>query len=836
MLISPVGYLPGAPSPLIGREYEASAVQNLLSTHRIVTLTGAGGSGKTRLSLKVAANLCDDFPEGAWFIEFAPLEDPALVPQAVASVLGIPEPKKRLLADELIRHLRNSHALLILDNCEHLLDACAQLAEALLRDCPEIRVLVTSREPLGIAGEVVWTVPPLSLPELQPGQPPDGGDGALPAYQQSEAVQLFVSRASSVLPGFTLTSDNAAWISEICRRLDGMPLAIELAAARVRALSVRQIAERLDDRFHLLTGGHRTAPARQQTLAAALDWSYDLLSDTERLVLQRSSVFWGSTALPAIEFVCAGEGIDAEDVFDTVSHLVDKSLVIANQSCGETRYHLLETIRQYAHEKLIDSGAHDTMQDRHLEYFIRWTAEAEPHLWIADQLLWLDRFEAEHDNLRAALNWSAKDEGRAESGLRLAAACGRFWRLHAHFTEGRARLAAAMSSAAVQTPTAARATALTYASNLAYLQSDYPAMQPMAEEAVPIWRGLGSAGKRGLGYTLTLLGELATERGDYDLAFAYFQEALQHFRDLKDETGISDVLMQFGWASMRTGDYRQARSYLEEFQALSRAAGHQTNLAFSYSGLGELSIRQKQYKEAVSLLQQGLSLSRDIGDTWGIATMLGSLGWAALRQRDFTRTRSYLRESLEMRARTGDQGGTAWCLEKLAEAAWLQKRPQDAAELFGAAAALRAPICSVIDPADRPDYEHMLSDLRSALGPAAFTAAWQLGASRSCEHTIRVALADSAGPSPDTERDRYGGLSAREREVAILIAQGRPNREIAQEMTVGLKTIETYVTRILHKLGFVSRVQIATWAMEAGLSAPDEELRMRNARSTPTYV
>lgn len=808
--------LPTLLSTFIGREHEIASLKQLLLQNRLVTLTGVGGSGKTRLAIKLANEVRDKFEQGIWFIEFAPLADDTLVLQIVATTLGIRERKNSPLLDDLIEHLQTHQSLLIFDNCEHLINTCAQLVEKMLIACPGLRILTTSREPLSLPGEVVWVVPPMTLPALQPWRDPTSGQSALLAYQKSEAVQLFLNRAALVAPDFQLTIENGAWVAEICRHLDGMPLAIELAAARVRALSVQQIAERLDDRFNLLTGGSRTAPPRQQTLEATLDWSYTLLSETESKVLQRLSVFSGGATLDAAETVCVGAGVDRGDVLDTSSQLVDKSLVIAGQRSGGTRYSLLETIRQYAREKLIESGEFAVTKDRHLHFFGNWAEMAEANLQRHDQPLWLDRFETEHDNLRAALVWSNSKEENIDAGLKLAAACGLFWRYRGHMNEGRMHLSTSLSRHGAHKKTILRAKALLMAGHIAYMQSDYPLVETLGEEALSLCRVLGEEGRQTLAQVLDLLGELATETGEHATASVYFQEALGIFRELNDDRGLGDMHMQIGWAFMRIGDLQQAKLNLEEAQSIFRKIGNQRFLGFTFSGLGEVAIRQEEYERAIHLLEQGLSLASQIEDKWLTAAMLGSQGWVALNQNDLTDMRKVLRESLSLRTELGDIGGIAWCLEKLANAAYLEKQFEKSVGILAAADALRAPINSVIDEADLPDYNRLLADLQSELGTGIFNAAWVEGRAKPLEDVIEEALTDSK-ETRQSEKEKYGGLSPREREVAVLIADGRTNREIAEAMTVRVKTVETYVTRILNKLGFDSRVQIATWAVDKGL-------------------
>jgi len=825
--------LPTALSSFIGREHEIGEVMRLLASHRLVTLTGPGGCGKTRLSLQVANELFEEFEQGVWFIELASIFDSAFIPQTIAATLSIREQSGRSITDILVDYLSVRRILLVVDNCEHLISACAQFLETLLQRCSGLKILATSREVLGVTGEVAWSVPPLSLPSQQPWTDPASVQSALGPYEESESVQLFVARATENAPDFHLTAENGAWVAEICRRLDGMPLAIELAAARLRSLSIQKIAQRLDDRFHLLTSGSRTAPPRQQTLAAALDWSYALLSEAEQKVLQRLAVFAGGATLEAAEAVCGDDAaknvkdkLEAatffhhSEVLNTLSHLVDKSLVTADRpERGETRYRLLETIRQYALEKLAGSGEVEESRNRHLKYFIQWADDTDLHLSDAEQLQWLERYESERDNLRAALEWCNADEQQAEAGLQLAVACGRFWRLRGYLSEGRTHFTSVLSRAKAQEKTELRARALYWSASLAYLQSDYPATRSLGEVSLTLWRELNSKDKAGLADILDLLGELATEEGDYTTVPALFEEALEIFKELEDPRGIGDMLMQLGWAYMRMGEYDRVAVYMEEALALFREIGHVSLLGFTLSGLGELAIRQGQYARATKLLEESLVIRKQHGHKWGVGAVLGSLGWVALRQRDYKRMRDYLSESLAIRTEIGDKGGIAWCLEKLAQAKHEHSQFEQAAKIFGHAESLRAPIRSVIDPADLPDYNRFISRLQAALGSDAFAALWAEGKSMRFEEIMECALSEPEPASESTraEKEKFGGLTAREREVAVLIAQGKSNREIAEAMTVGVKTIETYVTRILNKLGFDSRVQIATWAVERGL-------------------
>jgi predicted ATPase/DNA-binding CsgD family transcriptional regulator len=832
-------HLPSSPSAFIGRGREIGVVKRLLQSYRLVTLTGPGGCGKTRLALQAAQDQTGSFPDGVWLVELAPLANPELVPHVVASSLGVREDAAAGAAAPsaaLINHLRSRRALLLLDNCEHLVDACAQLCAVLLEACPELVVLATSREILRIPGEAVWSVPPLSLPEPQPWRSPDRYQEALIAYQQSEAVQLFAARAAAAVPGFALDSQTAPWVAEICRRLDGLPLAIELAAARTRAFSVQQIAERLDSRFHLLSQGARTAAPRHQTLDAALDWSFNLLADEEQRTLRRLGVFAGDWHLEAAEAVCQSGEVRG-DVLITLANLVDKSLVVPDQAFGETRYHLLATIRSYALQKLEAADETAAARDRHFEHYLRWAETVTENLAGPDQAHWLLRFAAEYDNLRAALEWSLGNISRAAEGLRLAAACGRFWRLQGLFAEGRTHLQAVLERLGPHSPDAVRARAVIWAAHLAYLQSDFSATTRYCEEALRLSRPLGPEGRDVSARALTLLGEIGTEVGDYSAASTYFDEAMVIFQEMGDRQGIGNLLLQSGWAAMRTGSYEQAEKPFTEALLQLRELGVLDTVCLSLAGLGELSIRQGKLERAALLLEESLALWRNIGQPWGIAAVLGSLGWIALLKRDFQKMRLLLGESIALRLDIGERGGLAWSLEKLAEGIIRQAQPlplarrrlelQRAVRVFGAAHSLRQSVNAMIDPVDQPSFEKLVEELQAVVGDEVFSAEWAAGSVLPLPEIIAQALAapgeGEAVPPISGEqaaKAQFGGLSRREREVAVLIAQGKTNTEIAEQMVVGLRTVETYVTRILNKLGFNSRVQIATWAYETGLFHP----------------
>ncbi|HSH82056.1 MAG TPA: hypothetical protein VLA19_26310, partial [Herpetosiphonaceae bacterium] len=524
----------------VGRERELAEVKRLLGATHLLTLTGSGGTGKTRLSLEAAADLLDQFTEGVWLVELAPVLDPALVVQSVSTALGVREQPGRPLLDVLLDYLRYKQLLLILDNCEHLIDACARLAADLLRACPKLKMIASSREALGIAGEATLSVPSLSLPRVML------GSGALPPVDelaQYEAVRLFVERASTALPSFRLTDVNAPVVAQICQRLDGIPLAIELAAARVKVLKVEQIAARLDDRFRLLTGGSRTALPRQQTLRALIDWSWDLLSETERALLRRLSAFVGGWTLEAAEAVGADpeSAVDetppgtpilpSEEVLDVLSQLVNKSLVVVEPDQeAEARYRLLETIRQYARDKLLESGEGARVRDRHLGFYLVYAEAAQPRLRGPDMLAWLDRLDLEHDNLRAALAWAMECD--PDAGLRLAGALTDFWARRTYTTEGRRWLDEALDRVAALPPVdgearrarmLARAIALQGKGSVAFGQGKHAESQAACAESVVLARDVGDTVVLAQG--LGLLSMAAAFQGDTDAARAAADEA-----------------------------------------------------------------------------------------------------------------------------------------------------------------------------------------------------------------------------------------------------------------------------------------------------------------------
>ena len=759
------------PEPLtsfVGRERERAEIERLLATSRLLTLTGIGGVGKTRLALHVARGAADGYGDGAWLVELAALRDPVLVSQAAITALGLKEQPGKPMLDTLTEHLRSMRLLLVLDNAEHLLAPCAQMAEAVLRQCPGVTIVVTSREPLGVPGEVVYRVPPLSIPDGQPA-------GTLQAAMDYESVRLFAERAK--LHQFTLGDENIDVIADICRRLDGNALAIELAAARVRSMSVHEIHQRLDERFRLLTGGPRTLSPRQQTLRGAIDWSYDLLTDVEKTVFRAASVFAGGFTLEAAEQVCGGESIDPAGLLDLLTSLVDKSLLVAEQRGAQTRYRLLDTVHAYAAERSRTHVDESRWHSRHQAHFFALAEAAEPQLTGIDQRTWLDRLETEHDNMRAALTRSMPPED-AEAGLRLASALSRFWLVRGYLAEGRgwlSRLLAATPGADAAT----RAKALNWAGILAWKQGDYVAARDFYERCLAIRRQLGD--RRGIGVVLNNQGLLAYEQGDYRAARTLHEESLAIDREQGDRWGVAVSLIHLASLAMMQGDYASARRLNEEGLEIFRTFGDRGHVANALRSLGNVYSHEGDDEAARRLYDESLAICRELGDRSGVAGALHGLGVSAQQAGELSRARELLEQSLAIYRQLGDREGTARALNSLARAvaacgahacagthereslaiyrdlgdrsglasaieglaaiASASGEHREAARLWGASERLREEIGAPIAPSERAGHDRAVAGARAASADAtAFDAAWHEGRALTLDRLIERAL------------------------------------------------------------------------------------------------
>jgi predicted ATPase/class 3 adenylate cyclase len=724
--------LPIQLTSFIGREKEITEIKQAISEHRLVTLTGPGGSGKTRLALQVATELIEHFHDGVFFVALAPITNPGLVASTIAQSLGIPETAGRSIADSLKDYLQSKSLLLLLDNFEQVIPAAPLVAELLVA-CSKLKIVVTSRETLRISGEREYPVPPLALPNLTKLPSPE-------SLSQYAAVQLFVQRAQVVKPDFAITSDTAPAIAEICYRLDGLPLAIELAAARIKLLPPRAMLARLENRLEFLTGGARELPARQQTLRNAIAWSYDLLNENEQKLFRQLSVFVGGCTFDAVEAV-AGDHQVGLSLLDQFGSLLDKSLLREVEGISdEPRFIMLELLREFGLGQLESSGEQETIRRLHANFFLELAERAEAKLESAEQVEWMNRMEQEHDNLRAALEWSRTAEGAGELCLRLAGTLGLFWEARGYFSEGRERLSAILSTDAAQGRTAERAKLLARAAELAYRQSDYAATVELAEESLSIYREVDD--KQGIASVLIKLSNAATEAGDYVTASGFLEEALTIWQELDDKHGTARALISLGWAALRPGDYQLANERLEAALAISRELEDTRSIGFELSGLGEVALRQGDYGRAATLLEESLELRRQLGSKWGVGVSLGTLGWVAIREGDWNRAVARLGESLEVRQEIGDKGGSAWCIERLAEVAQAQANPEKAVRLLSAAAALRISIGSVIDPVDQPEYQQRRTALRTELGEERFAKLWEEGRALKLEQAIAYALED----------------------------------------------------------------------------------------------
>lgn len=730
--------LPLQLTSFVGREKEIAELKARLEHVRLLTLTGPGGAGKTRLSLQVAAESVDQFAHGVWFVDLAALAEPHLVPQIVAITLGLQEPPGRSLLDLLKDYLRDKRLLIVLDNCEHLIEACAQLTDTLLRAAPHLKIVATSREALGIAGETMYPVPPLSMPTSA--ELAAASENGVDALLQCEAVRLFVDRARLAQPSFALSNANARAVVEICERLDGIPLALELAAARVKGLTVEQIARRLDDRFRLLTGGSRTAMARQQTLLAAIDWSYALLSEPERDLLRRLAVFAGGWTLEAAEQICAGDAIEQSQVLDLMLRLVDKSLVVVEQHAASARYRLLDTIRQFARDKLVESGAEHIrrFRDCHLDHFVRFVEEQDKRLRGAEQASALPLLDRELDNLRAALAW-ASQSNNIQAELRLASHLWRYWRVRSYFSEGRRWLENALNRGQ-DAPANLCARALLGAGSLASYQADYVRAGALLEKSLALHRELYD--RRGVAYSLNLLSNGNMMLGDFARARAELDESLQIFRELGDTRGMGYALYFMGSLHEACGDIPAALTVLEESLSHLKAAGDLWWVGNALIQLGWGVNRQGDSARAIEMFQEALQISAQFGDVRGKARALQCLAEAKSGQGDYDAARQEYRKALALLREIGDKWWGTIALEGLAFVAAQQNKGRCAAQLLGAAEHMHELLGAPILTSYRASYDWSMNHVRAGLSADDFSEAWNAGHRLHFDEAIEFALTE----------------------------------------------------------------------------------------------
>jgi predicted ATPase/class 3 adenylate cyclase len=754
--------LPTQTTTFVGREREIAAALRRLESSRLLTLTGPGGSGKTRLALQLAASLIDRYSDGGWLIELASVTDSASVGVTIAAAMHVGERPGQSTSETLAAALRTRELLLILDNCEHLIAACAEVADTLLRACPNVVILATSREGLNVPGESLMPVPSLSIPE---------GDRLLSVQDlgEYEAIRLFVDRCSAFEPTFALTDENAPDVLRICRRLDGIPLALELAAARVRVLSVRQVALKLDDRFRLLIGGGRTVVARQQTLRALIDWSYDLLSDPERLLFRRLSVFVRGWTLDAAEAVSTGGGIAREAILDLLGHLVDKSLVLRQELGGVARYTMLESVREYGREKLVDSGEAPELRRRHFDHFFHSTAD----WWSPSAQRAV--VEVEYENLRAALEWIEAEPNGGEQVLLLASGMLSAAAARGRIGELRRVLNSALARGDPSAATLGRARALLSTAILAGMQGDIKTALAPAGEAVQLLRALGQkhelayalgnmaratvgdpaisgpalresralleevGDEWGIATMLFVMGDAALDRGDYDAARGGLTESLELFRKIGDPSLAGSPLISLGRLACVDGDFVRARALVEEALAIRKQADNPWQMAIALNSLGEIARCEGDAPRGAPSFEQALRYARDLGDDMIVSWSLHNLGHVALQTGDLTIAAARFRESLLIRRRGGPSANVAAGIAGLAGLALRGGAPDEAARLFGAVDAMLESVHGVLPPADELIRQADRAETRDRLQPETFTSRFGEGRGTSLDELDAMA-------------------------------------------------------------------------------------------------
>jgi predicted ATPase/DNA-binding CsgD family transcriptional regulator len=858
--------LPVQLTSLIGREHEIAAVCALLREPRVrlLTLTGTGGVGKTRLGLQVVTGIATDFVDGVCFISLAPINDSELVMPTIAQALGLDESSDQPCLERLVSHLCEKSLLLFLDNFEQVINAAPVLVE-LLENCPSLKILVTSREMLRVRGEQVFPVPPLALPtlssvsELEPEK-----------MSQYAAVALFLQQVRLVQPDFQITSANARTIAAICTQLDGLPLAIELAAARLNLLSPQALLARLVDRLAILTQGPRDVPTRQQTLRNTLQWSYDLLDAREQRLFRWLAVFVGGCVLEAAEVVCRGTGETGINVLEGVSSLLDKNLLQrqGTQENKEPRLMMLETIREYGLERLAISGELESARQAHAKYYLRLAEEVDLKPGSPKQREGLARLEREHDNLRAAMRWTLERGGiehdvedRSERALRFGIALRSFWITHGHWHEARTFLEQALSASA-GTETATRAKALVAAASLAVYQIDYERGETLCREGLALCRKYGDTA--GVAFSLHLLGTLAWQRGNFAPARALMEESLALYREIDDKNGIAFSLSDLAAMATPQGEYARAQVLVEESIAIDRESGNLRHIAISLTTLAlTLFVSQGDHDRVHPLLEESLAISRELDDKALTARSLSHSALVALHQGNVDTARSLAQESAALHGETGDRWGSSWvlailarieatrgnhaaalavyeegitlawkvgsklnialCLEGIASEWVVQGEPAQAARLWGAVETLRESIGAPIWPAERAAYERSVAAAREQIGEPAFTALWAEGRAMSLERLLvdrqplSLLLPAHASPAfPPSKKTLlpHAGLTAREIGVLRLLAQGLTSAEIAQRLVIALVTVNSHVRSIYNKLGVTSRSAATRYAIE----------------------
>jgi predicted ATPase/DNA-binding CsgD family transcriptional regulator len=809
-----------APHPrLVGREQDSSTVKGLVLQvpGRLVTLTGTGGCGKTQLALLVAAGLIDAFRDGAWLVELAPVQAAHLVPYAVATVLGRSDRADDPMIDTIVAFLKGRELLLVLDNCEHLIDACADLVERVLTGCPQVRLLATSRERLRLGAETTWRVPSLARPDRRTRHTPVD-------LLQYPAVRLFVERAQAVESDFTLAAGNASTVVDICARLEGLPLALELAAAQVSALALSQILERLDDSFRLLVGGSRTAPTRQQTLRATLDWSYGLLSAAEQAVFLRLAVFVGGWTLEAAEAVCADATVARADVLELLTRLVDKSLVVANVDTtdGRSRYRLLEPIRQYAQERLVAAGELDAVRARHAAFFLAFAEALERDASVggARRQSAAAALEGEYRNLEAALRL-ALDTQDAELGLRLAWTLQYVWKIRLPVGAGRPWIEDVLALPGAEAPTPPRAVSLLTAARLAWERGDYDAADRYYAEAVPLARHLGDPWI--LFVALADQGLEAEQRGDYDQALTLWQEGLVVTRASGDRASEAILLMCLGRLHLFEGNYATGCELCEESLSLARQLGDQWVIWLTLHALGLAALARGDLASARALSAESLNLR---GSSLMRTGTLYILGQVAIADGKYTEARQHLFQALALLEDIDDPVTMTQVVEALAQLASRLGQPDLALRLAGAVGAARDTLVGAVSrslamrshfPLSRDVSDRWLVPLRRTVLAEDADRWWAEGRALSLSEAIALAESELPATVSTPEPPPGGaGLTAREADVLRLVARGQSNKEIAAELVLSVRTVERHITNLYGKIDARGKADATAYAIRHG--------------------
>ncbi|TQF65956.1 LuxR family transcriptional regulator [Rhodococcus spelaei] len=757
-----VGNLPHELTSFVGRRHEIEGVRGLLSDFRIVTVTGIGGVGKTRLALRVGEGSRRTYPDGVWLVELGDLREPNLLAQTVATALGLRERLAYTPLDLLIDFLTDRRLLLVLDNCEHLVDAVAEFVTALLRACPELRILATSRESLGVSGEATLRVPPMTVPDSDR---PTSTNG----LSRYEAVNLFTERARAVLPEFSLTEDNQLTVAEICQRLEGLPLLIELAAARLRVLSPQQILHRLTNRFQLLTVVHRGVPPRHQTLRWCVDWSYELCTSQEQRLWRRLAVFAGGVEFDAIEGICAGE-LQSGEVSEVVASLVDKSILTVEEGSVD-RYRMLATLREYGLEKLAEAGEEPMLRRRHRDWYERLAVQAGAE-WIGPrQLEWIARLDHVHADLREALEFSTTEPGETDAALRIITGSYPFWVLRGLYSEGRYWIERATAGDAGP-PTSIRTTVLCSGAMLAMMQGDLGAGAALTDTARQLAESLGDESTTA--FVVSATGYLATFSGEFPRATECFESCLEALRSAGDLLPRVGTLAGLAMASGLSGDHLRAIACHEEVIALTEPHGEAMYRSYSLSMLALAVWEQGDPGRATHLVEESLRLTRLVDDPLGSAMCLEILGWVAAEADDAERAAVLMGAS----ASVGEAAGSPSIVVR---------------DLFG-------------------HHERLVQRSTQALGRRSFDAAFERGRDLAVDEAVAYALRDTSPTKPRAHRTGVD-LTRRERQIAELVAQGLTNKAIAEQLVISQRTAEGHVEKVRAKLSFTTRAQIAAWVV-----------------------